>query len=255
MIIGICGAAAVLLAVLVLLQQPDDRPGHVGMGPPRGVLLLLPLLFLLGLAGLIVIVNLAPPSGGPAPTLGGLFGTPVPRPFATPVGVPTPAPTPGPTPTVHVGRSIWLAPALVVTLLVLVLAGAELKSRRRIQRTMSPPGVPDVPLQEALDEGLEALLHEPDPRRAVIAAYAGMERALARSGLPRRSYEAPFEYLQRVLPAARTNAQNLRQLTVLYEQARFSHHPIAPTMKEAAIQALAMIRADLARIPEEADVG
>ncbi|HEY8745753.1 MAG TPA: DUF4129 domain-containing protein, partial [Chloroflexota bacterium] len=89
-------------------------------------------------------------------------------------------------------------------------------------------------------------------RRAVVAAYAGMERALARAGLARRPQEAPFEYLRRVLPAARSNAQTVQRLTELYERARFSEHPITVPMRDTAIQSLQAIRDDLAR-PEVAD--
>ena len=54
-------------------------------------------------------------------------------------------------------------------------------------------------LADVLDETLDDLRAEADPRRAVIAAYARMERALAAYGLPRSPAEAPDEYLQRIL--------------------------------------------------------
>ena len=41
------------------------------------------------------------------------------------------------------------------------------------------------PLAAAVDESLDDLRAEPDPRRAVIAAYARLERVLAAHGLPR----------------------------------------------------------------------
>ena len=53
-------------------------------------------------------------------------------------------------------------------------------------------------LADVLDETLDDLRAETDPRRAVIAAYARMERALAAYGLPRSPAEAPDEYLQRI---------------------------------------------------------
>ena len=51
----------------------------------------------------------------------------------------------------------------------------------------------------AVDESLDDLRAEPDPRRAVIAAYARLERVLAAHGLPRKPAEAPLEYLGRML--------------------------------------------------------
>src|ERR1019366_2617353 len=41
----------------------------------------------------------------------------------------------------------------------------------------------------AIDESVEALLAEPDPRRAVIAAYLRMEALLGRLGVARRPWE------------------------------------------------------------------
>ena len=48
-----------------------------------------------------------------------------------------------------------------------------------------------------IDDTLEDLRSETDPRRAVVAAYARMERVLAVHGLPRDRAEAPAEYLER----------------------------------------------------------
>ena len=52
---------------------------------------------------------------------------------------------------------------------------------------------------QAVDESLDDLRAEPDPRRAVIAAYARLEAVLAAHGLPRKPAEAPMEYLGRML--------------------------------------------------------
>ena len=51
-------------------------------------------------------------------------------------------------------------------------------------------------LADVLEETIDDLRAEADPRRAVIAAYARMERALAAAGLPRSPAEAPDEYLR-----------------------------------------------------------
>src|SRR5262249_51798663 len=51
--------------------------------------------------------------------------------------------------------------------------------------------------QETLDDAVDDVGGEPDPRRAVIAAWTRLERVLARHGLPRRESEAPFEYAER----------------------------------------------------------
>jgi hypothetical protein len=100
-----------------------------------------------------------------------------------------------------------------------------------------------------LDETLDDLRAEPDPRRAVIAAYARMERALAAYGFARRAFEAPLEYLDRIssplherLPPAR---RLVFELTHLYERAKFSLHEIDVAMKHDAITRLEFLRDEL----------
>jgi hypothetical protein len=100
-------------------------------------------------------------------------------------------------------------------------------------------------LVAAVDESLEDLARETDPRRAVIKAYGRMERALAVAGTGRSQAETPLEYLRRALAAVHTNQQSIRRLTDLFEQARFSSHWIDATMKQEAIGALTALRSEL----------
>ena len=100
-------------------------------------------------------------------------------------------------------------------------------------------------LSAALDESVDDLRAERDARRAVIAAYARMERALERQGLPRWAYEAPLEYLARVLRELRVRSASVLALTELFERAKFSPHAIDAEMKDEAIGALIAVRDDL----------
>jgi hypothetical protein len=97
----------------------------------------------------------------------------------------------------------------------------------------------------ALDESLDDLRSEPDLRRAIIAAYARMEHALARAGLPRKPAEAPFEYLERALAALDTSSAAVARLTDLFEWAKFSQHEPVATMRDEAIDALVAVRDEL----------
>jgi hypothetical protein len=97
----------------------------------------------------------------------------------------------------------------------------------------------------ALERTIADLRAEPDPRTAVIAAYAQMERALADAGLQRSPDEAPREYLGRVLPEVGAQTASVERLTVLFERAKFSPHTIDAAMKDAAIDALESLRNDL----------
>jgi Domain of unknown function (DUF4129) len=136
-------------------------------------------------------------------------------------------------------------PLLVATATLALLGAAAYYLRGRLAprrlRTLDPASA----LSLALDESVDDLRAERDARRAVIAAYARMERALERAGLPRRAYEAPLEYLGRVLRELRVRTSSVLALTELFERAKFSSHKIDDEMKEEAIDALLAVRDDL----------
>jgi hypothetical protein len=105
-------------------------------------------------------------------------------------------------------------------------------------------------LSDALDESLDDLRAEQDARRAVIGAYARMERACAAAGVPRRASEAPLEYLARVLTELlHASAASVSRLTALFERAQFSLHAIGPELKAEAIEALVAVRDELRALP------
>jgi hypothetical protein len=140
-----------------------------------------------------------------------------------------------------------LAPVIVVfsVAAVAVAAGAFFYVRARRRRRPNAARTA-VALSDALDESLDDLRREGDARRAVIAAYARMERALAACGLPRRASEAPLEYLGRVLrDLLRASAASVARLTDLFEHAKFSQHEVGTDMKEEAIAALVAVRDEL----------
>ncbi len=100
-------------------------------------------------------------------------------------------------------------------------------------------------LIQTIDTTIDDLRSEGDARKAVIASYASMERTLASHGFARIPAEAPLEYLSRILETLRVRPDAVRSLTNLFEYAKFSRHDIDRQMKEAAIEALLTIRADL----------
>jgi hypothetical protein len=101
-------------------------------------------------------------------------------------------------------------------------------------------------LSTLLDESLDDLRAERDPRKAVIATYARMERVLAGFGFPRADAEAPREFLGRVLrDLLEASADAVSRLTALFERAKFSQHSIDPGMKSEAIDALVEMRDEL----------
>jgi hypothetical protein len=131
-----------------------------------------------------------------------------------------------------------------VALAVLVLVGAMLASRRRRGEEELGAKEEDAVLR-ALDESLDDLRSERDVRRAIIACYARMERALSRSGAARMVQEAPFEYLTRILGRVASAGPAVRALTELFERAKFSIEPMGPQEKEQAIAALEKLRTEV----------
>lgn len=148
----------------------------------------------------------------------------------------------------------WV-PVLVLLGLVAVAAAALFLSARR--QRMTGAGTDKTvaeALANALEDSLDDLRAETDPRRAVIAAYARLERVLAAHGLPRRASETPDELLERILPGLDVDRRSIRRLTDLFTWAKFSHHDVDADMKEDAIAALVQVRDEL-RASAEAEAG
>jgi hypothetical protein len=136
----------------------------------------------------------------------------------------------------------WI-PVLVVVALMAIGAAALLAARRR--RTVRSDETVAGELAAALDDSLDALRAEPDPRRAVIAAYARLERVLAAHRLGRVGSETPNEYLSRILEDLDVERRSVRRLTDLFTEAKFSRHVVDAAMKEEAIEALSTVRDEL----------
>jgi multisubunit Na+/H+ antiporter MnhB subunit len=138
----------------------------------------------------------------------------------------------------------WSVALGTIALLVAAFAVLIVRERRR-RRGDARDWTAALLLADALDDTLDDLRAEPDPRRAIIAAYARMERALGLYGLPRRESEAPLEYMTRVLTELKASEWAIRRLTDLFALAKFSDHPVSEPMKDRAIGALEAIRDDL----------
>jgi hypothetical protein len=140
-------------------------------------------------------------------------------------------------------------PVIVVASLTVVALAAGLWLVREHRRTQPRRTQVAAEFAVLLERTIADLRAEPDPRTAVIAAYAQMEVALADVGLRRRADEAPREYLGRVLPDVGAQTASVERLTRLFERAKFSPHAIDAAMKDEAIDALESLRDDLRSAP------
>jgi Domain of unknown function (DUF4129) len=220
----VAAVAALVLAVVVLVPDGRMRPVRRHRNSVLAALLPLGLLLALWLFGepLGLLDRLRPDSATPStlPT------------FEVPEQS-VEAADPGPLP-------LLVAGAAVVVMAAIVTAWLLADRRRR-----APPRTAAERLVELLDDTLDDLERDPDPRRAVIAAWARMERGLAAAGLPRRPAEAPFEYAGRVLATMPGRPDHVHRLTSLFERAKFSRHTIDQAMREQAVAALRAVRTDL----------
>jgi hypothetical protein len=144
----------------------------------------------------------------------------------------------------HQFRFAWL-PVLVVGVLAAAGVAAFVASaRRRRGPRRGDSGLADE-LAAAIEVSLDDLRAETDARKAVIAAYARLERVLAAHGQPRRPADTPEEHVTRALSTLRVDRGAVRRLEELFVEAKFSQHEIDTGMKDAAITALERVRDDL----------
>jgi Domain of unknown function (DUF4129) len=137
----------------------------------------------------------------------------------------------------HQAQFRWIPFVVVLGAAGVAFAAVYVAEKRR-RRRLPPDVLGAEELADVLDETLADLREEEDPRRAVIAAYARMERALAAHGVPRRRFEAPHEYLRRVLVELTGGRRAAERLTALFERARFSTHAVDAQMKADAVAAV-----------------
>jgi uncharacterized membrane protein YidH (DUF202 family) len=159
--------------------------------------------------------------------------------------------TPGDETVTQYEPSVSWIPIAAAIALVGVAVIVYVASGRRTRHARDPHAELARDLADALDDALDDLRAEADPRRAVIAAYARLERILASAGVARIPSETPDEYLGRVLGDLELTPGAIGRLTGLFTQAKFSHHDVDSTMKEAAIGALEQVRDELRTLREQ----
>jgi hypothetical protein len=142
-------------------------------------------------------------------------------------------------------------PIILLGAAVVVALGAAARASRRSfddESDEQPVDAQRRVVRRALDLSLEDLEAEPDPRAAIIAAYARLLDGLAQCGLGREAGEAPVEHLERALRALAVRDAPMRALVDLFVEARFSEHVLTAAHKADAIVAFRAARDDLASL-------
>lgn len=236
------------------------------MGTQAGLLAALGTL-VLGLAALVsgTFDGIAPP-GRPSPQ-DGFGGTPGdPDRGSSPAPAEPGADPPRPGVSATDDASPWALTVLVllvgaaVTVAVIALviaAGLRIVRQRPLRRgvgvragtTPAPDEEPsaDDPesLAAALQDGLDAVAEGP-PRNAIVASWLRLEEAVTSALLPHHPSDTPTEFVERALSTYGLDEGAIRRLAVLYEEARFSQHPLTEAHRREARDCLDRLLARLA---------
>jgi len=145
-----------------------------------------------------------------------------------------------------------------IPMLLLIVAGSVIASRRR-WRAGTPEITADdyveslapAPNSRSLARAAELGLAEMadlnrEPREAIIACYAAMERELANvPGAAPQDFDTPTEVLARAVERHALHADNAVRLVNLFEEARFSPHVMSEEHREVAVDVLRLVLAEL----------
>jgi uncharacterized membrane protein YhdT len=152
----------------------------------------------------------------------------------------------------------YLVPPMLI-LMALIVVGMVIASRRQRRAATSwaiagdddaeAPAAPGA--AESLARAAEVGLAEigdltREPREAIIACYAAMERELTHvPGAVPQDCDTPSEVLARAVDHHALRADSASQLVELFEEARFSPHVMNEGHRDVAVDALRLVLADL----------
>ncbi len=247
------------IAVIARLRDPRAGPPHgedlsdllgTGKGRPNWRVILIGLAVIVAwlLILMLLIRLLLPPAAAPS------------APAPAPTGPPTAHAT-GPPPQQHPqddsGDTLRILLVSTIAMVLVIVAGSVIISRRRWRATTpatiagdfkSPtPAPPSESLVRAAEIGLAEIgdLNR-EPREAIIACYAAMERELANvPGAVPQDFDTPTEVLVRAVEQHALHVDNAAQLVNLFEEARFSPHVMNEGHRKMAVDVLRLVLAEL----------
>ena len=136
-----------------------------------------------------------------------------------------------------------IAGMLIALALLVALTAWSRHARRHPAR---PPGdQARLALGESLAAGRAALAGPRDPRAAIIACYAAMERGFAAAGSAPAAADTPAEVLARATGAGLVRSGSAVRMAGLFRRARYSSEPMTSADSAAAAAALDQMQADL----------
>jgi Domain of unknown function (DUF4129) len=148
--------------------------------------------------------------------------------------------------------------ASAVPMLLIVVAGTITMSRRQWRAATAGPVAEDLvespapatrsdSLVRAAERGLAEMTDlSREPREAIIACYAAMERELANvPGAVPQDFDTPTEVLARAVEHHALHADTAVQLVNLFAEARFSPHVMNEGHRDTAVGVLRLVLGEL----------
>jgi hypothetical protein len=136
-----------------------------------------------------------------------------------------------------------IAGMLIALALLVALTAWSRHARRRPARPTGDQA--RLALGESLAAGRAALAGPRDPRAAIIACYAAMERGFAAAGSAPAAADTPAEVLARATGAGLVRSGSAVRMAGLFRRARYSSEPMTSADSAAAATALDQMQADL----------
>ena len=263
-VVALVTVSLVVIALAIIARLHDRRvplpaggglaESFGGMGRPRWRFLLIGLgVIVVWLLIVLLLARLGPQQDIDQPLAGTGSSEP---------GSDAPAQPPPPSAPPEAEVFGYLAASTVI-LLLLVAGGTVVASlrQRRVARSYVVAGDRSAPPRttasgpESLARAAELGLVEigdlsREPREAIIACYAAMERALANApGAVPQDSDTPSEVLARAVEHHALHADDATQLVDLFTEARFSPHVMNEGNREVAVQMLRLVLAELRAVP------
>jgi Domain of unknown function (DUF4129) len=268
-IVLLSAAVAIIgFAIIVRLRDRQARPATRGQLPrgsggrtarPTWRFALIALGLIIGWLVLVLLL-----------TRVGVLG-PVEAPTSGPTTVPDPTTTPPDTsateesppsepPEPGTNLFAYLVPPMLI-LMVFIVVGTAIASRRQGRGGQPYPVAADVTERPPTAEAAQSLARAAElglaeigdlsrePREAIIACYAAMERELTRvPGAMPQDFDTPTEVLARAVDHHALHAESATQLVELFEEARFSPHVMNEGHRDIAVGVLQVVLAELRSI-------
>ncbi|MCW2651525.1 MAG: hypothetical protein JWR32_2501 [Mycobacterium sp.] len=259
-VVAVLGVSVVIVAIALVAWLRSPRtgapaahdlprgPGANGERPKWRFLLICLGAFLVWLLIVMLLLRLMGPRGTREPSASGPNAAPRVNGTARP-----------PSPPAHTGHDVFLYLAATSGIMLLMLAIAAVVAIGRRAHPFTPQRTPfddsgpapaatgPESLALAAERGLAEIEDvSREPREAIIACYAAMERALADApGVVPLASDTPSEVLARAVEHRAIHSGSATELVDLFAEARFSVHVMNEGHREAAVHTLQLVLAEL----------